>query len=190
MGRGRRWARRTRRTLVACCGRLLRLPRQGFVFFSDGQDLTDMEPQNPAGRGAGQAKAKPGGRGAGRQAGGHTTHQKPKSQRKNALVAPQVEIFRGGAGRRPIWGSERGPGSKMAKIGPLWDREISSRGEFWYMRSSGVKSRACAPLKPTAREAGRQSSTIQNPRQGGQAGSRSPISRRDNPALRGGNETQ
>ena len=104
-------------------------------------------------------------------------------------MAPQVEIFRGGAGRRPIWGSERGPGSKMAKIGPLWDREISSRGEFWYMRSSGVKSRACAPLKPTAREAGRQSSTIQNPRQGGQAGSRSPISRRDIPARREKNET-
>ena len=163
-------------------------------FFPGGQGLTAPVTQNPVGRGAGQAKAKPGGRGAGRQAGGHTTHQKPKSQRKNALVAPQVEIFRGGAGRRPIWGSERGPGSKMAKIGPLWDREISSRGEFWYTnsstRSSGVKSRACAPLKPTAREAGRQSSTIQNPRQGGQAGSRSPISRRDNPALRGGNETQ
>ena len=112
---------------MAINGRKSRFFRVSF-FFSDGQEYPVPVTQNPVGRGAGQAKAKPGGRGAGRQAGGHTTHQKPKSQRKNALVAPQVEIFRGGAGRRPIWGSERGPGSKMAKIGPLWDREISSRG--------------------------------------------------------------
>ena len=38
----------------------------GLRFFSDGQEYPVPVTQNPAGRGAGQAKAKPGGRGEGR----------------------------------------------------------------------------------------------------------------------------
>ena len=42
----------------------------GFRFFPGGQAMALPATQNPLGRGAGQAKAKPGGRGAGRQAAG------------------------------------------------------------------------------------------------------------------------
>ena len=49
--------------------------------------------------------------------------------------------------------------------------------------------RACAPLKPATRGAGGQPRATQNPRQGGQAGSRSPISRGPSPARREKNET-
>ena len=38
-------------------------------------------------------------------------------------------------------------------------------------RDESEDRRSCAPLKPTTREAGGQSKAIQNPRQGGQAGS-------------------
>ena len=133
-------------------------------FFSDGQELTDMEPQNPAGRGAGQAKAKPGGRGAGR-------------------LTDFLVVDRGDFVQREV---EEGRGIHVAGLLHAVLHRVAAihRG-----RDESEDRRSCAPLKPTTREAGGQSKAIQNPKQRGQAGSRLLVSSRAVQCLRGGNAT-